>query len=166
MDDNLNVRRLLIVEDDVEVRSLIEEQCSKIGFQFLSASNGREAFELLQTEVFDAVISDIRMPEMNGIELLEQLRLQQNETPFVILTGSSDKDYAVAAVRLGALDFVDKPFSGAQLRKVITRAVEIGIRRRKLLNSQAEGDFEAVKKQQRMVDLLKLSNHRSRKKTG
>jgi DNA-binding NtrC family response regulator len=117
---------LLVVEDDEEVRASILDALSFLPIKIIPTKDGIEALEAMEAHQITAVLSDIKLPRMNGLELLQQIRLKTFETPFVILTGSSDKSVAVEALRMGALDFVEKPVEADTLCKVVERALLIG----------------------------------------
>ncbi len=101
-------------------------QIQPLASQISHASNGKEALELTTKQTFDAILTDINMPIMNGIEFLKSLRANGNETPVVILTGHYDKELVIQALRLGAFEFLDKPWSEENLADVIGRALELG----------------------------------------
>jgi two-component system response regulator FlrC len=117
---------LMVVEDDKEVRDSILDALSFLPIKIIPVRDGVEALEAMQKNQITAIISDINMPRMNGLELLQQIRLKTYETPFVILTGHADKNMAVKALRMGALDFVEKPFKADTLCAVAERALLIG----------------------------------------
>ncbi len=96
------------------------------------ARNGKEALDLLSKNWYDAVLSDIHMPVMDGLDLLANLRGLGKEIPFIFLTGFGDKVHAVRALRLGCFDFLDKPFNNDRLRSVVHRAAVLGYRGRAL----------------------------------
>lgn len=104
--------RCLIVEDERGVRESIAELVpwGRLGFeQPLTASNGLQALDLLRRDALDLVISDVRMPRMNGVELLKAMRDEGMEQPFLFISGYSDKEYLMAAIRYRAVDYLEKP---------------------------------------------------------
>lgn len=125
-------RSVLLVEDDEEVASALLKRIGRLGLQVERAQNGTEALELLAKRGVDAVLSDINMPKMNGLEFLFELRRRGNEVPLVFLTGFTSEDYLKQALRLGAVDFLSKPWTDENLKEVILRTVEIGYRMRTL----------------------------------
>ncbi len=116
---------VLIVDDDLAIRYLygILKCWNECGFQLAAeAKNGREALALLEKEHFDLLITDIRMPGIDGLELLEEIRARELEI-FVILASSySDFEYARRGLRLGAIDFIVKPITEEKLKEVLLRA--------------------------------------------
>ncbi len=126
---NLNQNDLgtiLVVEDEPEVREVLVEQLNSLTPQVLTAENGKVGIEMLKTHPIDAILSDISMPKMNGIQFLAAVREAGYETPFVILTGYADKQNTLQALRLGATDFLDKPFVYEVLQNVMGKALELG----------------------------------------
>ena len=110
--------RCLIVEDEKQVRESIAELVpwARLGFEApLTAASGLEALESLRAERLDRVISDVRMPHMNGAELLKTMRGEGLETPFLFISGYSDKEYLMTAIRYRAVDYLEKPVMISEL---------------------------------------------------
>lgn len=104
--------RCLLVEDERQVRESMAELLpwQRLGFSApLTASNGLEALKILEEEQVDLIISDVRMPRMNGVDLLKTLRDRGIKTPFLFISGFSDKEYLMAAIRYHAVDYLEKP---------------------------------------------------------
>jgi CheY-like chemotaxis protein len=116
---------LLIVEDEARIREILSEILAEYSTQVQVASNGKEALGLIKAGTVDVILSDINMPVMNGLELLAQVRSMGMETPFVFLTAYSDKEKLTEALRLGATDFLDKPFNPPTVIEVIRKAFEL-----------------------------------------
>lgn len=129
--------KILIVDDEEDLREVLEYQLSSLGAKIVLAANGREAFQLIQSSRFDAILSDITMPEMTGLDLLARVRGAGFDMPFVILTGFGDKTKAVEALRLGAFDFLEKPWDQETLVSTMRIAVEYGEKLR-LLGEEME----------------------------
>ena len=117
-------RALLIVEDDADSREAICESLETEGYQFLEAETGEKAIEMFATCDIDVVTCDIMLPGMNGIEVLRKIKEIKPNTQVVILTGLSEVDTAVEAMRLGAFHYLTKPIRPKELRLVIERAIE------------------------------------------
>jgi two-component system response regulator YesN len=116
--------RILLVEDEINLRNGFRHLLEHIigGVQVVGGmSNGVEAIEWLKTNTTDAVITDIRMKEMNGIEMMRRLSDQYPELPVVIVSGYSDFEYARDALRYHAADYLLKPVDKAELAIVIDR---------------------------------------------
>ena len=121
------VGKLLIVEDEPEIRELLTETLADSVEEIQTANDGLEALEKIRKNKFDAILSDINMPRMDGMSFLRQLRVEGILTPFVVLTGHGDKKTAIEALRLNAFDFLDKPWKVEEVKDVITRAIELGL---------------------------------------
>jgi putative two-component system response regulator len=102
--------RVLIVDDEPTLRRLMRRALSGMGLDVVEASNGKEALELLHGHDFSAVVSDVRMPVMGGIELVEQLQRLAPDVPVVLVSGSDEVSSRAGAKVLGAFDFLAKPF--------------------------------------------------------
>jgi DNA-binding NtrC family response regulator len=111
--------RVLIVDDDPSILEVLEARLTAAGFAVQKAVNGPEALELLQKNQIDILVSDIKMPEMSGLELLEKTRLIQPQLPVIFLTAYGTIPDAVQAVKAGAVDYLTKPFDGKELVRKI-----------------------------------------------
>lgn len=118
---------LLIVDDDPDLCSLLEEICRDLTDDITTASNGHEALDLIRKKIFHTILSDISMPEMNGLQLLSEVRFMGLDTPFVVLSGFGDKKNTVEALRLGASDFLEKPFDDKKLIQTLDLSLKIGV---------------------------------------
>ncbi len=101
--------RILIVDDEPNVCQFLSEYLEYKGFETQICQSGKEALEYLKTDVFDAILLDLIMPEMNGLEVLEKIRQMKIMIPVIIVTGVKDKNVADDAIKLGAADFIPKP---------------------------------------------------------
>lgn len=124
--------RILIVDDEEDLRDVLAHQLRGLNATIDTAENGRTALGLAKQNWYDAILSDISMPEMSGLEFLAGLREKGVDSPFVFLTGFGDKSKALEALRLGAFDFMEKPWEPETLRTTMGKAVELGLRLRNL----------------------------------
>ena len=108
-------RLILVVDDEAPVREMIGDALSLAGYRTISAGDGLEALNLLRTNSVDLIVSDINMPKLDGFQLLESLRLKGDSTPFVLLTASKERPHLSTGFRLGADDFIAKPFGIEEL---------------------------------------------------
>lgn len=115
---------LLIVDDELGMRQFLTHLFQREGHSVRAAENGREAIELLRSTPADLIISDVRMPDMNGIELLRSARELLPTVEVVMMTAFANVDTAREAFLLGAYDFVQKPFDNDLLKETVTRALE------------------------------------------
>jgi two-component system response regulator PilR (NtrC family) len=114
--------RILIVDDNKELREILQEYLKGEGHDAEGAANGREALERQHQEPFDLIITDLNMPEVPGMELIKTIRKENQDTEFVIITGYASMDSAVEAVRIGAFDYIVKPFRMEELQVVVKNA--------------------------------------------
>ncbi len=115
--------RLLIVDDDPSLREFLEIFLAKEGYKIDSAETGQDALEMVKKRSYDLVITDVRMPGMDGVELLRQLKLLNAGLPVVLITAFASLDAAVDAMKEGAWDYLTKPFKIEELREVIENAL-------------------------------------------
>ncbi|MCH7399383.1 response regulator [Belliella sp. DSM 107340] len=111
--------KILIVEDDVVFCKLLTRFLSKNNFQVMDAQNGRDALELMELNDFGFAILDYRLPDMNGIDILEKLKSKNQESKIVLITRYGDEDIATKAIDKGADAFVSKPINPDDLLSVI-----------------------------------------------
>jgi EAL domain-containing protein (putative c-di-GMP-specific phosphodiesterase class I) len=121
----VNDGNVLLVEDDEAVRQVYSRLLKRDGFSVHLAKNGLEALEVFERESIDLVLSDIGMPDMNGVDLLKALRLKDLDVPVILMTGNPQIDSATDAVALGALRYLTKPVDGRELARVANRAIRL-----------------------------------------
>ena len=122
--------RALVVDDDADVRSLLTGVLTRNQMTVVEASSGGEAMALLGRDEFDVVLVDVQLPDHSGLDILRWARGAEIDTEFIVLTGHADVDTAVEAMRLGAYDFVAKPWKNVELLEVVAKAVEKKLLRR------------------------------------
>ena len=116
--------KILVVDDENSLRELLTILLQREGYQVDQAADGAVAFVMAQETAYDLIISDIQMPRMTGIELLRQLREQGNDVTVMMITAFSSTEEAVEAMKLGAYDYITKPFKNDEIRLVIKNALE------------------------------------------
>ena len=116
---------LLFVDDDPQILSLLKEIFAKEGYHIYTALNGSDVLSLLAKTNIDAALLDLKMPGMDGITLLEKIREGYPEIMVAILTGYGSVEYAVKALKSGAVDFLEKPFSPVRLRTLMAQLFRI-----------------------------------------
>lgn len=114
---------ILIIDDETQIRTTLRGILNDEGYRVLDADDALKALNLLATQRPDLVILDIWMPHMDGIELLEQLKMREPELPIIIVSGHGTIETAVRATKLGASDFIEKPFSVDTLLRSVRRAM-------------------------------------------
>ncbi|MFD2331706.1 response regulator [Cohnella sp. GCM10020058] len=124
---------ILIVEDETQIRGSLEDALRRFGIDEIRiAGNGLEALALLEERRADLILSDIRMPEMDGIALLERVRELHGDVPFIVLSGYDLFEYAQKALTFGAYAYLLKPVAEAELEDVIRRALQELMQKRDL----------------------------------
>jgi len=115
---------LLVVDDDKVTRDLLREIFEREGYAVETAGSGEEALHLMKSKSFPLVLSDIRMIEVNGLELLSQIKRGGSRTVVILMTGFGTMQGAVEAIQEGAFDYVSKPFKIFELKAVVDRAMK------------------------------------------
>ncbi|HKY36382.1 MAG TPA: protein kinase [Polyangiaceae bacterium] len=115
--------RVLLVDDQPKLLRLFERSLTKAGHEVVTAENGRSAVELVRTQDFDVVVSDVRMPDMGGVELLRELHERDPDLPVLLVSGSPDLQTALKAVEYGAFEYLTKPVPFDKLEASVVRAV-------------------------------------------
>jgi diguanylate cyclase (GGDEF)-like protein len=115
--------RILIVDDDPLVLELLGISINSFGFKPVAANNGREAIALLQKEEFELVITDMMMPEIDGMQLLEHVKKNYPRTDVIVVTGYTGTFSYMDVIRAGASDFISKPFNTDELEAKINRII-------------------------------------------
>jgi two-component system response regulator FlrC len=115
--------RILIVDDDAAMRRALTEVLGRGGFEVEQAPSGQHGIERLAGEPFDLVVSDLRMPGLGGLNLLREVRRRHPALPVILITAFGTIEDAVSAMKLGAYDFLTKPFSPQELLRLVRRAL-------------------------------------------
>ncbi len=116
--------RVLVVDDEHPTRLLMEKELPRAGYAVTTAESGEEALEKVRSADFDVILLDLKMPGIGGMEALRRIREAGAAGEVVILTGHPDVDSAIAAMKLGAYDYLTKPFKLSELEEVLRRAAE------------------------------------------
>ncbi|MEM8962832.1 MAG: sigma-54 dependent transcriptional regulator [Acidobacteriota bacterium] len=117
--------RILIVDDEPKMATAVATALRRSGHRCVTAPDAREALRIFADEPADVVVTDRRMPEIDGIELMRRLRADDPELPVILITAYGDVRSAVEAMRDGAFDYLTKPFDLDELRTVVRRALEL-----------------------------------------
>jgi len=115
--------RILVVDDEANIRHTLRGVLSDEGYEVVEAQDGRRALELLERGLPQLAIVDIWMPEIDGIELVSRMRQQAPEVPVIVISGHGTIDTAVRVIRMGAFDFLEKPFQLDALLRMVDRAL-------------------------------------------
>jgi two-component system, NtrC family, response regulator AtoC len=144
--------RVLVVDDDAEMCSMLEGALGRRGFAVTSRTAADQAFALLAEADFDAVITDLQMKGMNGLELCERISQNRPDIPVLVMTAFGSFETAVAAIRVGAYDFITKPVDMEPLRLALERAV-----RHRALTREVRLLRQAVREARRFEELIGTS---------
>ncbi len=120
---NNNDVNILIVDDEDMVLEVMSNYIVSFGFNSFTASDGKEAIDLLKKHTFNIVLTDINMPEMNGIELLHYVTEHYPDTGVIVVTGISEDYSYVDVINAGAIDYMTKPFEGSELLAKLKRVI-------------------------------------------
>jgi two-component system, NtrC family, response regulator HydG len=123
----MNIRKIptiLIVEDDVENRAAMVKVLEGAGYKTLETDNGQQALDIIQEEDVDILVTDLRLPVMDGVELLKRAKANAQEIEIIMITGHGTVEIAVEAIKEGAYDFITKPVKKAQLLRAVEKAAE------------------------------------------
>ena len=117
-------RSILVVDDEEIMREILEALLTREGYQVRLASSGEEGLELARSTTFDAAIVDVMMPGLDGIATLQELRKLDDDLPVLMITAFASVETAIAAMKLGAFDYITKPFKNDEVLVVVRNAVE------------------------------------------
>jgi DNA-binding response OmpR family regulator len=117
--------KFLLVDDEQDILEVVQDRLEAYGFKVVTAGNGREALNRLSVEKFDGIFLDVKMPQMGGIEALEEIRKTDKKLPIIIITSSSTREVAIEAIARGANEYVLKPFEWSELKAKIEKVFNI-----------------------------------------
>jgi len=119
------MKRILLIDDDINLAKVIGYQLRKNGFEVVTSNSGRDGLRIFNEQKFDIVITDIQMPGITGIDLLGEVRRQDKDVVVIIITAYGSIENAIEACRLGADDYLTKPFGQEQLMFVIEKVLRL-----------------------------------------
>ena len=156
-------KRILIVDDDKLVRWTLTQKCAEFGYFSLEASSGEEALSVLQTEQVDAILLDVHLPDLSGIEVLDKLKQAGETRSVIMMTADPQLDDVKAALRLGAYDFVSKPVNFDELTVTLQNALDAGELRTEVESLRGEvrrraGYHEVIGVSRKITELMKFVN--------
>ena len=121
--------KVLIADDEADLVDVLRDRLEAYGFTVLTAGTGREALATLATEPVDGIFLDVKMPDLDGLATLDEIRRRDAQTPIIIVTASSHPDAAADALARGANAFVMKPFEWDDLKATIEQLYHITLER-------------------------------------
>jgi two-component system, NtrC family, response regulator AtoC len=154
-------KRILIVDDDKLVRWTLTQKCTEFGYFSLEAASGEEALRLLQTEQVDAILLDVHLPELSGIEILDKLKKAGETRSVIMMTADPQLDDIKAALRLGSYDFISKPINFDELSVTLQNALDAGELRTEVESLRGEvrrraGYHEVIGVSRKITELMKF----------
>ncbi|RUM89892.1 MAG: sigma-54-dependent Fis family transcriptional regulator [Thermodesulfatator sp.] len=160
--------KILIVDDEKKIRHILAIMLARKGHDISQAGNGKDALELLEQNAFDVVISDIRMPEMDGFQLLENIRNMEIPVPVIVITAFGTIESAVEAMKKGAVDYITKPFEEDRIILAVEKATGVSKILRENLKLKKElqrlsGKGEIVCVSKAMKKVLEMASRVSEK---
>jgi len=120
----INMSRILVIDDERSIRNTLKDILEFEKYQVELAEDGMVALELLKTNGFDVILCDIKMPGMDGIEVLQKIELMKSDTPVIMISGHGNIDTAVEAIKKGAYDFIEKPLDLNRLLITLRNAMD------------------------------------------
>ena len=117
-------KKILVVDDEQDVRETLESVLAKLDYDPLVAAGGKEALDIIRKNKIDIVLSDLYMPEMDGIELLKRVKTENRNIVFLMITAHPTIETAVDAIKKGAYDYLTKPFHIDEVKMKLNRALE------------------------------------------
>ncbi len=115
--------KILLLEDEVNVASVLQVVLREAGYEVMWANTGQQAVELLARTAFDLLVADLYLPDMDGLEVVRLARSQRPPVPVIVITGYSSVSSAIAALRLGTADYLEKPFTEQEIIDCIRRVL-------------------------------------------
>jgi two-component system, NtrC family, response regulator AtoC len=154
-------KRILIVDDEKLVRWALTQKCTEYGYQSVEAESGEEALRSLQGESVDAVLLDVHLPDMSGLEVLEKLKQAGETRSIIMMTADPQLDDVKAALRMGAYDFVSKPINFEELGVTLQNALEAGALRTEVESLRGEvrrraGYHDVIGVSRKITELMKF----------
>ncbi len=143
------MRRVLVVDDEENIRVVLRTILRRSGYEVETASNGEEALKLVDSFGPQFVITDVRMPKMGGLDLLSTLRAKQSDATVIVMSAYGAVDSALEAIKLGAYDYVQKPFKNDEIVLALRKAEE-----REALRRENRALREEIRKEHQFEDLL------------
>ena len=160
--------KILVIDDEKSIRNTLKDVLEYENFEVTLAEDGEEGLELFEKEKYDAVLCDIKMPKMDGIEVLQKLFELSSDTPVVMISGHGSIDTAVEAIKKGAFDFIEKPLDLNRLLITLRNAMDKSslISETKVLKKKVSktyemvGNSEAIVKVKQMIEKVALTDAR------
>lgn len=160
MDEKKKIK-ILIIDDEERLLRVLRLGLKPLGYDVRTASDGEEGFEELLSQTYDIVLTDVRMPRLNGVDLVYELERLNIDVPLIVMTAHAEVDSAVKSLKHGALDYIRKPFTVEELHRVLSHVIATHtIKRDETLPSLEEG-ISQREKELIQKSLVKSGNNKT-----
>lgn len=157
LENNAENLHILVVDDEEDIRDASERILTRMGFQVSKASRGDQAIKLFKENNFSIILLDLKMPGMDGMEVLKEIRQIDDSVHIIVITGYATLETAIEAMKRGAYDFISKPFEPEQLRIIINRAsekIQLKLETKKLAEARKKTLFDLSAEQSRIRTII------------
>ena len=146
----------LVVDDEPDILELLEITLSRMGIASKTAQDLSEAKQLLKTNRFDICLTDLQLPDGDGLELVEYIQKHCPNLPTAVITAFGSMDTAITALKAGAFDFLSKPINLQHLREIIGSALKLSKEQMKSKHTQKEAENDPILGQSNLIKILKF----------
>jgi len=143
------VEKILVIDDDENIRRMLSKSLEADDYAVETALNGEEALDILETENFSLIMLDLKLPGRDGVEILEEIRERNINTPVLIITGFGSIESAVKVMKLGAIDYLEKPFNPEQIKAQVKDII------RRNARSYEDSDGEKIEDPDELLERAK-----------
>ena len=150
------MQKVLVVEDETNLRKVLATMLRRTGYEVVVAADGEEGLGAFQKSKIDIVITDLIMPKVGGMELLKAINATAPEVPVIIITAHGTVDSAVEAIKLGAFDYITKPFDQAELQSVIAKAAKTHTAAERGVKSDGKARSSIIGLSQEIHEIFKI----------
>ena len=147
---------ILVADDEVNLRKVLRTLLTREGHDVIAVTNGNDALDVVRGGLTDILISDLKMPAMSGLDLLQAVRAIDPELPVILITAHGSVDTAVSALKNGAFDYITKPFEKDELKLAVRKAVAVRLASRVRLQDESKGRFQIVGHSPRMREIYAM----------
>lgn len=148
---------ILVCEDDQALLDVLRKVLSQLNFNILTAKNGQEGMDILRDNKVDVIVADLKMPVLDGLDLVDQVHKINDTIPFILISGYASREDIIAFIHRGVFDFLEKPFDAAAIAQAVSRA-QIIKKHRDLLQYLGVLNFRSYMSCFSLLDLLRHSN--------
>jgi DNA-binding NtrC family response regulator len=150
--------QVLVADDERNLRKMLRAQLERWGYEVHLAKNGKEALDILENHYIDILITDLRMPEMDGMELLKKIHEKNEFLPVIMITAHGTVDTAVEAIKIGAFDYITKPYDRMALKDILDKASKTCElqKREATMERDGSGRFKIIGNSASMHEIYKI----------